>query len=445
MKKLILVSLSLLFIPLMVGASIDTNLYYGLQNNSDVRELQELLIDKGFLTGTATGNFYSLTLKAVKAYQASEGIIQTGYVGTLTRTVINNDLSAQTSGSNELAVAETGATPPAPTQQATTNDVIATLQAQIALLLQQVQAMQVQQTATQQIVQNTQQIVQNTTPIVCTPNWQCGTWDACTSSLQTRTCVDANSCGVLTNKPSVAQSCAIACTPNWQMGSWNTCTNSQQTRTVTDSNSCGIATGQPTTIQSCDSSSVLNDGFDAYTNGSVVGQGGWGDRKNGSNFNVQSIATFDGTKALYINALDDSVVAKNGIPLSDGEQVVYIRTENRDSWEEGHYGAAQIRVSKGSWDGVNFIGVVFRENGNVAFYNGSEYTNFATYNDNEWTPLEIEWRSSDKTARYKVNNGTWTDWTSFGGSATFTNFDNLGFDFDNRNGIGGGVYFDNIH
>jgi len=222
MKKLILAFLVLLFIPLVAGASIDTNLYYGLRNNSDVRELQELLIDKGFLTGSATGNFLSLTLKAVKQYQASEGIIQTGYVGTLTRTAINNDLATQLSASNAEATTETGTTPPAPAPQATTNDVVRSLQDQIALLLQQVQAMQAQQISVQQlqqtvqqqaetinqIQQNTQQIAQNTNP-VCTPNWSCSNWSACQNYKQTKTCADSNNCGVTTNKPHETQSCEM--------------------------------------------------------------------------------------------------------------------------------------------------------------------------------------------------------------------------------------------
>lgn len=182
MKKVIILTILLLF-PFFAFASFENNLYYGLQNNNEVRELQEFLVGKGLLDHEATGNFYSLTLKAVKAYQASEGIIQTGYVGTLTRTAINNELITSLSASNQESTNETGAIPPVPTPQATTNDVVATLQAQIALLLQQVQAMQTQQTTVQQlqqtvqqqaqtiqqIQQNTQQIAQNTTPPVIMP------------------------------------------------------------------------------------------------------------------------------------------------------------------------------------------------------------------------------------------------------------------------------------
>ena len=45
------------------------------------------------------------------------------------------------------------------------------------------------------------------TPIACVPNWQCGNWNMCLSSQQTRTCTDTNNCGVATNKPTLTQSC----------------------------------------------------------------------------------------------------------------------------------------------------------------------------------------------------------------------------------------------
>jgi len=113
MKKLI-ISLVLLFAPMIAFASIDTNLYYGIQNKPAVQELQEFLIDKGFLTVTATGNFYSLTLKAVKAYQNSTGLPKTGYVGVLTRKAMNDELVANLKDSNTQAIGETGSMPPTP-------------------------------------------------------------------------------------------------------------------------------------------------------------------------------------------------------------------------------------------------------------------------------------------------------------------------------------------
>lgn len=117
MKKLILLSLlCILCIPLVTSASLDTNLYYGLKNNADVKELQTFLIGKGLLNSEATGNFLSLTVSAVKSYQKEKGISQTGFVGVLTRDAINSDK---------------------PTA-------IEALKAQIALLQQQIKALQEQ-------------------------------------------------------------------------------------------------------------------------------------------------------------------------------------------------------------------------------------------------------------------------------------------------------------
>ncbi len=146
MKKiniLSLVFLSLLFFPLSSFASLDANLYYGLSNNNNVSQLQNFLISKGFLASSATGNFYSLTLNAVKKYQASQNISQTGYVGILTRSAINNDLAGQLQQNNAPATALPAITPLA----ISTNNLIPSLQAQIALLQEQLNVLRNQQEA----------------------------------------------------------------------------------------------------------------------------------------------------------------------------------------------------------------------------------------------------------------------------------------------------------
>jgi len=42
---------------------------------------------------------------------------------------------------------------------------------------------------------------------ICTPNWSCGNYSVCTNSLQTRSCINLNSCNINTNKPVESQSC----------------------------------------------------------------------------------------------------------------------------------------------------------------------------------------------------------------------------------------------
>jgi len=69
------------------------DLYYGMKGNSDVKSLQQFLIDKGYLKGTATGNYLTLTVAAVKAYQTAKGITPVnGRFGPKTRAAVNADL-----------------------------------------------------------------------------------------------------------------------------------------------------------------------------------------------------------------------------------------------------------------------------------------------------------------------------------------------------------------
>lgn len=124
----------LLAMPMVSLASIDQNLQYG-SRGPKVTELQEFLIDQSYLTGSATGNFYALTLKAVKAFQAAHNISSTGYVGVLTRAEINSELATSLSNSVNDQVTETGTTTADTTTEAYRN-----AQAQSALMSAQLQA-----------------------------------------------------------------------------------------------------------------------------------------------------------------------------------------------------------------------------------------------------------------------------------------------------------------
>ncbi len=69
-----------------------TNLYLGVQNKTDVICLQQFLKDRGdnvYPEGLITGNFGTLTKSAVRRFQKSSGLPETGFVGILTRAKIN--------------------------------------------------------------------------------------------------------------------------------------------------------------------------------------------------------------------------------------------------------------------------------------------------------------------------------------------------------------------
>jgi peptidoglycan hydrolase-like protein with peptidoglycan-binding domain len=56
---------------------------------TEVSLLQKVLVQKGFMTGSTTGYFGIKTMRAVKTFQASSGIPQTGFVGPRTQTALN--------------------------------------------------------------------------------------------------------------------------------------------------------------------------------------------------------------------------------------------------------------------------------------------------------------------------------------------------------------------
>lgn len=61
------------------------------ENSSSVTSLQNFLVGKGLLKAVPNGYFGSGTFAAVKAYQKSIGVSQTGTVGVLTRAVIKKE------------------------------------------------------------------------------------------------------------------------------------------------------------------------------------------------------------------------------------------------------------------------------------------------------------------------------------------------------------------
>ncbi len=119
MKKisLALVLALVLSVPLVSAAEIRSDLRFG-SKGEQVKELQRYLIANGFLMGEASGNFLSLTRAAVRAYQKSAQLPQTGFVGAMTRAKINAQAraiatpSATSSTSSTSSFASTTASAP---------------------------------------------------------------------------------------------------------------------------------------------------------------------------------------------------------------------------------------------------------------------------------------------------------------------------------------------
>lgn len=80
-----------LVIPFAVSAAVfEHDLFYGVVDNSEVKNLQEFLHMRDFYDGPVNGNFFSLTKEAVMRFQTNEGIAPAqGYFGPKTRARAN--------------------------------------------------------------------------------------------------------------------------------------------------------------------------------------------------------------------------------------------------------------------------------------------------------------------------------------------------------------------
>jgi len=194
-------------------------------------------------------------------------------------------------------------------------------------------------------------------------------------------------------------------------------------------------------------SAILCEDFNSYVDGPIVNQG-WTNRANGLTYLIQGNVVQEGAKALQnISNSTDNVITKNGNAFADGRQSVWVRTKDRANWGNYNIGEnVQFCLLKGSWDGPARTCLAFMKDGHVAFLDQrgvDTWTNFDSYTDNTWNLVEIEWRSVDRTARFRANNGTWTGWMPLYNAGAFTDFDTVGFDTFLLGS--GGVYFDNLH
>lgn len=112
MKKAIFLGVFLtLVVPFTSFAALDVNLKYGSHGDS-VTELQEFLTDQKVYTGPITGNFYSLTLSAVKTFQLRESISPvSGFWGPLSRTHAQAMLDLTASNDDEEKATGTVSSP----------------------------------------------------------------------------------------------------------------------------------------------------------------------------------------------------------------------------------------------------------------------------------------------------------------------------------------------
>lgn len=103
MVLLIVTVATLIFPPTTEAAclSLGTDLFPD-DSNQSVLFLQNYLVERGYLTATPNGHFGPATKAAVKAFQKTNGISQTGNVGPLTRNAISTNSCSSASAVNSV-------------------------------------------------------------------------------------------------------------------------------------------------------------------------------------------------------------------------------------------------------------------------------------------------------------------------------------------------------
>lgn len=222
--------------------TFNVNLGYANSGLGEVGHLHTALTKENIPYTPDTGNTYGeATKSAVEKFQQNYGILQTGYVGPLTRTKLNS-----------LYGCPTEVTPPPPPPPPTTQCTV------------DADCPQPNCGAVTNCVGSTnkcvsgQCVLSTTPPATCTPNWTCG-WGACVNGYQSQVATDTNNCGVTTGNniacTALARQCNVTppttCT-SFTYSAWSTCSSSgQQTRTVASSSPSGCTGGSPITSQFC--------------------------------------------------------------------------------------------------------------------------------------------------------------------------------------------------
>lgn len=150
---------------------------------------------------------------------------------------------------------------------------------------------------------------------------------------------------------------------------------------------------------------IFTDNFNSYNNAAVAGQGGW--LGPGGTVVTEGL-TREGAKSLIgFSFATPTGVAKSGALVNDGKITVYVRR-----FDANQPGAFSFLLMEG-----NVLKIEVRGNagnsGRFQYVNGAtaSYVNFGpTFNDSNWYAVQIQWRSSDHSARYNIDGGTWTDW-----------------------------------
>ena len=123
---------------------------------------------------------------------------------------------------------------------------------------------------------------------------------------------------------------------------------------------------------------------------------------------IQNEAVFEGSKSLKLSDPFSAnfSVQKTGTLTNDGRMTIYV---------QGHLGGStfpliEVQLKEGDNTAISVKNHTGRD---FSYYNGDIGSNSIfgpQMASDTWYALQIEWRSSDHTARYRINDGNFTNW-----------------------------------
>ena len=165
---------------------------------------------------------------------------------------------------------------------------------------------------------------------------------------------------------------------------------------------CGILTWG----FSVSADTIFTDNFNDYNNGFLSGQGGW---LASPAYAITVSFPKEGMRAVKASNFAFPVSAvKSGTLLNDGQITVYVRRVDANQ-----PGVFLFTLKEGTAPKIEVRGNVSGM-GQFQHINGAtgSYINFGVpFHYDTWYAVQIQWRSSDHSARYNIDGGSWTDWT----------------------------------
>lgn len=148
---------------------------------------------------------------------------------------------------------------------------------------------------------------------------------------------------------------------------------------------------------------IFEDNFNSYNDGDLNGQGGWVyEDIDSKTWSVEGTVVYEGIKAVTESSGRNYL--KDGNLTNDGRITVYLR------WSSVATGGPYFTLYEGT--SAKIIAAQGQTGaGKFDYYSGG-WVNLGNVSVDTWYCLEIEWRSSDKKVRYRLDGGTWTDWVA---------------------------------